>query len=86
MINQNRKKLLDYIETVKIHKVRCEICMKEEEEMHSDLHSVTTLDFAKNLHAEGWREIESEEYEMICICCPDCVEEQTQVKGKLTKS
>lgn len=84
----SEQSLIDYIETITIHKVRCEICRKEDQILvhQGDGEDDTPEGFAQDLMNKGWREIDSEEYGMICICCPDCVEEQTQVKGKLTKS
>lgn len=87
MSEQTKEQLVGYLHSQTLHKATCELCREEEHivEDHFDSEDLSPEAFAKHLLDLGWREIDSEEYGMICLCCPACVEAQTRVKGKLTE-
>lgn len=83
-MKQTSKVLKDYIEVTMHHVVTCGACGREETNDYDDNFKLGVMATAKELFAEGWREIDSEEYGSIMSCCPSCVEEQIKLKGALT--
>lgn len=55
-------------ETVTVHKFSCCLCGKEYE-IEGDS---TPLELHKQMHAKGWRNAESEVYQIMGLFCPEC--------------